>query len=293
MEHVETAGTPAERRRDDGVVRFLERFVRFGAEPSVATYMPLFHREATLFDDGMERPISYGEIPASIEATLALAQGFVMVPERWRERGGVVFVEARNEATILGARAAWRSVYRVELEGDLVRRGRRFYDRAPLLAALDPTLPRLEVFGVRDAGGEAGALAEPPAPPCGDPGATVEELVRLTMRCRREASYAELAALLRDDAVLIAPGAPRPLARDEAASYWAGLQAILRGAVASPRAFAGDEALLFVEWEASVPTACGGYAFAMVERFDLVGGRILAARGYFDAAALARALAEG
>ncbi len=52
------------------VAAFLERFFRFGAEPSVATYMPLFHRDVTLFDDGMARPIGYEEIPASITAPM-------------------------------------------------------------------------------------------------------------------------------------------------------------------------------------------------------------------------------
>ena len=64
------------------VASFLARFFRFGAEPGVATYMPLFHPDVALFDDGMERPIRHDEIPASITATLDLAQGFRMVPER-------------------------------------------------------------------------------------------------------------------------------------------------------------------------------------------------------------------
>ena len=37
----------------------LQFFFRFGAEPDVATYMPLFHPDVVLFDDGMERPIGY------------------------------------------------------------------------------------------------------------------------------------------------------------------------------------------------------------------------------------------
>ena len=73
---------------DRDVAAFLERFFRFGAEPSVETYMPLFHPDVALFDDGMERPVGHAEIPASIDATLALAQGFRIVPERWRARDG-------------------------------------------------------------------------------------------------------------------------------------------------------------------------------------------------------------
>ena len=133
---------------------FLERFVRFGAAPSVESYTALFHEDATLFDDGMERPLTRPEIPAHIQATLALIPGFVMTPERWRARGPAVFVEARNEAKIAGERAFWRSVYRVELAGSLVLRGRRFFDRAPLLARIDPNLARLPELALS---GDAGA----------------------------------------------------------------------------------------------------------------------------------------
>ena len=53
--------TPARRRR------FLERFRAFGAQPDVARYLALFHPDATLFDSGMQRPITVPEIPEHIE----------------------------------------------------------------------------------------------------------------------------------------------------------------------------------------------------------------------------------
>ena len=52
--------------------RFLERFRAFGAQPDVARYLALFHPDATLFDSGMERPITVPEIPEHIEAILKL-----------------------------------------------------------------------------------------------------------------------------------------------------------------------------------------------------------------------------
>src|SRR5690606_38685172 len=244
---------------DADVARFLERFRRFGAAPSVETYMPLFHPEATLFDDGMERPIGYDEIPASIEATLALVQGFVMAPERWRVSGGALFVEARNEATIFGARKAWRSVYRIDLDGDRVRRGRRYYDRAPLLAALEPEAPRLADLLPAAPVADDDALARPAPPGTDERGLARDALVALLARCWRGGSFAELGAHFRDDAVLIAPGAPTPLHGAEAEGYLARLATLLRGAVPVARAVAGDDALVFVEWEASVPTARGTY----------------------------------
>ena len=131
-----------QRARPD-VAGFLALFERFGARASVETYLPLFHPEATLFDAGMERPITVAEIPEHIEGILKLVPDFEMVPRRWRERGGTLFVEAGNRATLGNGSVSWPSVYCMNLEGDRVLRGRRYYDRRPLYAQLAPDLPAL------------------------------------------------------------------------------------------------------------------------------------------------------
>ncbi|MGI9432992.1 MAG: hypothetical protein ACR2PQ_12300 [Myxococcota bacterium] len=122
---------------------FLERFRAFGRTPSAATYLPLFDSDATLFDSGMAEPIRVPEITGHIEAILRLVPDFQMVPERWRESAGTVFIEASNSATLAGESVRWDSVYCVDLRGDRVVRGRRYYDRRPLFARLDPQLPSL------------------------------------------------------------------------------------------------------------------------------------------------------
>lgn len=269
------------------VVRFLERFVRFGASPSVASYLPLFHPDATLFDDGMERPITVAEIPASITATLALAQGLVMVPERWRVRGNAVFVEARNEASILGTRCCWQSVYRVELDGDLVIDGRRYYDRTPLLAVFDPSTARLPVLAP-----ETAELTDAAARPCLDRGLAPAELVDLCTRGFARGAWGDLVVAFRDDATWQVPAVEGALGRDAVAGHRTRLAQLLGGAVPRVRRWAGDDTLVLIEWQADVPTPSGApYALGMVDRFDLVAGRVLSARTYFDAASLARALA--
>lgn len=251
--------------------------------------MPLFHPDVVLFDDGMDRPIGYDEIPASITATLALALGFRMVPERWRHRDGVVLVEARNEATILGTPCRWQSVYRVHLDGDRVIDGRRYYDRAPLLATFDPATPRLPaLLVVEDL--SCGAPVEPVA--CLASGVTSQELLALLQRGWREQGWHGLAALFRDDATWHAPGVEGALRRDAITAFRARFARLLAGALPRLVASAGDDSLVLTEWRADVPTPSGGsYALGMVERFDLVAGRVLAARTYLDAASLARALA--
>ena len=134
---------------ETGAAAFLDRFRAFGSAPSTATYLPLFDPEATLFDSGMGEPIRVTEIPEHIEAVLRLVPDFRMTPERWRERDGTLFVEASNTATLAGSPMRWDSVYCVDLRGARVIRGRRYYDRRPLYARLNPDLPAVadEVIG--------------------------------------------------------------------------------------------------------------------------------------------------
>lgn len=118
--------------------RFLARFRRFGAEPSVASYLALFHPDATLLDSGMPRPLTVPEIPEHIEGILKLVPDFRMTPERAVFRAPTIFVEAHNAATLAGAPIEWPSIYCIDLAGDQVIRGRRYYDRRPLFARLSP-----------------------------------------------------------------------------------------------------------------------------------------------------------
>jgi limonene-1,2-epoxide hydrolase len=279
--HTDRAASPEERSA------FLKRFERFGSEPSVETYLSLFHPEARLYDEGMERAIGVAEIPAHIAGVLALVRGFRMRVERWRARGARVFVEAHNSGEVAGTPVAWRAVYRIELEGSLVHDGRRYFDRAPLLAPLDASTPTLEAALAPDRGAPArparGAVAGREVAP--------EEIVGECARAWREDRPEALAGLFREDGALVAPGLPGPAGGSGIAAYYRRLSALLGGARLAPRSFAGDGSLLFVEWQADVPTPNGVYALGLVDRFDLVGGRVLAARSYFESVALARALA--
>jgi limonene-1,2-epoxide hydrolase len=281
MSRSERAAGPEERSA------FLKRFERFGSEPSVETYLALFHPEARLYDEGMERPIGVSEIPTHIAGVLALVRGFRMQIERWRARGARVFVEAHNSGEVAGSPIAWRAVYRIELEGSLVRDGRRYFDRAPLLARLHPTTPTLDAALAPHGRGDPalpsrGAVAGREVAP--------EEIVGECARAWREDRPEAIAGLFREDGALLAPGLPGPVGADGIAAYQRRLAALLGGARLAPRSWAGDGALLFVEWQADVPTPNGVYPLGLVDRFDLLRGRVLAARSYFESVALARAL---
>ena len=85
------------------VESLLRRFRDFGERPSVERYLALFHPEATLLDAGMARAITVAEIPEHMEGILKVVPDFRLVPERWREREGTLFIEARNQATRIDA----------------------------------------------------------------------------------------------------------------------------------------------------------------------------------------------
>jgi hypothetical protein len=259
---------------------FLKRFEHFGSQASVESYLALFHPEAELFDDGMEHPIGVAEIPEHIRGVLALVKGFRMRPERWRARGKHVMVEAYNDGEVAGHAVSWRAVYRIELEGSLVRNGRRYFDRAAMLSVLDPNTPSVTprlVPEARGARAPAGAVRGRPLAPA--------DFVAACADAWRAQRPEALAAHYREDGSLTLPGLA-PFGGPAVAAAHRRLADVL-GAPLAPRAWAGDDALLFVEWEG---TLAGGHRFGAIERLDRLDGLVLASRWYFETGALARAL---
>ncbi len=263
------------------VDRFLERFVRFGEAPGVQTYLALFHPDATLFDSGMERPIGVPEIPEHIESILKLVPDFTMTPERWRERDGTLFVEARNAARLGPRSARWRSIYCVDLEGDRVIRGRRYYDRRALFALLDPTLPVLV--------SELTRRDEPQAEWDGGAGTIEDTPAEAGFRAWLE----RIGARMRDDACLRVPGQVEPLGRERLAPYAEAVESRLPGLTLERVAAAGDAELGFIEWQARARAGGRELAFGVAGRFDGAPGGLLHARLYFDSLAPAQWAAGG
>jgi len=261
---------------------FLERFFAFGAAPSVETYLPLFDPAATLFDAGMPRPITVPEIPDSIRGVLALVPDLVMVPERWRERDGTLFVEAGNRATLAGEPVHWRSVYCVDLSGDRVVRGRRYYDRRPLFARLDPSLPSLPDARVAPTGA---------ATPIADPVPGAERFARAASDALSRRDGAALQRLFREDGCWWSAGRAEPIPRATLPAWQASTSALLPDAKRDALQWAGDDSLVFLEWKLSAQLGGEPFAIGGVDRFDLAAGLALHARSYFDTLDLATRLA--
>ena len=263
------------------IERFLDRFVTFGARPAAESYLALFHPDASLYDAGMERPLTVPEIPAHIEGILGLAPDFRMTPERWRERDGTVFVEARNQATLAGRETRWRSVYCVDLEGDLAMRGRRYYDRRALFAMLDPNLPALRPHEP--------VLAEPSRDP--DPFGGPGEVVAAVGEAWMQQEPGALLRLFREDGTLVGPDLTRPISRGELGAYHRAVRSLFASLRLELLQWAGDEALAFGEWRLQAEMAGAPVTIGIAARFGLTGGLILSGRAYFDTLELATALA--
>jgi ketosteroid isomerase-like protein len=262
---------------------FLDRFAAFGEKPGVERYLALFHPDATLFDSGMERPITVAEIPASIEGVLRLAPEFRMTPERWRFREPTLFVEAHNRARLGGEPFAWRSVYCIDLRGDRVIRGRRYYDRRPLFARILPATPAAPVFSlVREEG------ARPSAATLAD----AQSFVAACTDCWRRGEPHELDRLYRDDGSLAWPGLERPLGRAELPGWYRGIAGAAPDLRLELDTWAGDAALVFLEWKARLTLGGREIQLGIAERFDLAAGGVLAGRAYFDTLPLAEACAD-
>lgn len=132
------------------VERFLARFEQFGREASPERYEDLFDpSEGTVLHPGMTAPLPRRQVRAYMATYLAAIPDFLFEVESWAERGGTLFVEARNRGTVGGEGLEWRTVYCVTLRGDRVLRGRAYADRVPILARLlpDMTLAQAAALG--------------------------------------------------------------------------------------------------------------------------------------------------
>ena len=263
------------------VPAFLERFAAFGSEPSVESYLALFHPDATLFDAGMPAPIGVDAIPEHFETILRVIPDLQMVPERWREDAGTVFVEASNRASIGASPVHWRSIYCVDLSGGHVIRGRRYYDRRTLFAHLDPGLPALPKIPTAVA-----PLETSGAPvPIGNAG-----LDALASSWKRGVP-GEVARFYREDGTARFPGQPHPLVPGALAAYTAGFAEAIGELDFTPLGRAGDDGLGFLEWEARVGVGDEVLTLRGTDRYDWAPGGILASRRYYDTLELANRLA--
>ncbi|HEV8718553.1 MAG TPA: nuclear transport factor 2 family protein [Candidatus Binatia bacterium] len=267
------------------VEQWVEKFADFGARPSPSRYVALFDPEGTVFDSGMERPLKVDEMAPHMEGILTLMPDLYITVNRWRARDQTVFIDAQNSATIAGRKILWDAVYCVTLRGGRVIRGRRYYDRAPLLARVHPALPSLPLYEpVIDRELEqdtAATLA---------PGLSPAEFLAHYARAWQNPQPRQFATFYHAHGRVWNPDMVRPLRRAEIPGYYAALLSAIPDLRLERLDWAGDEHALYVEWHAHGTFVGKSFQLNLVDRFEFVEGRVIYGQAYFDTAVLLSAL---
>ncbi len=120
---------------------FVRRFEEAWVDPATR-FAELFHPEGTLYQQGMERPITKDEIPAHVAAILSLIPDQRIVAQRWAVNGDDVFIEWTASATFRGEAVSWSGASRFTLRDGLVLEEIAYFDTLPLRALIDPSLKR-------------------------------------------------------------------------------------------------------------------------------------------------------
>ena len=259
---------------------YLEKFRAFGEAPSLERYMALFHPGATLFDAGMERPLTVPEIPDNIRPILAALPDFHFEIRHWRLRDDTLFVEAANHATVGGEPLRWDSVYCMTLEGDQVIRGRRYYDRAPLLRRLQPDLPPAPAYDPVE--------EDVPEPRARRP---VERWVEDYTALWQKPDPQRFAGFYAHDGVILNPGMERPIARREIPGYYRFLLGVVPDLTMQRMSWAGDDERLLIEWRGEGHVAGRPLVLPVVDRWCLKDGLATEGVARFDSLTVLQALA--
>ena len=264
------------------VEKWVEKFMGFGAQPSPSRYVALFDPEGTVFDSGMDRPLKVAEMTPHMEGILKLMPDLHITVSRWRAQDDTVFVEAQNAATIAGQKTIWDAVYCVTLRGDRVIRGRRYYDRAPLLARVYPSLSSLPAYEpVIDRELEQAANAESPVS-----GISPAEFLEQYARLWQDPQPRQFAAFYHPHGRMLNPDVSRPLRKAEIPGYYAFLLSSIPDLRLERLAWAGDQHVLYVEWHGSGAFIGKPCQINVVDRFEFLDGRVIYGQAYFDTVVL-------
>jgi ketosteroid isomerase-like protein len=264
------------------VERWVEKFKGFGDRPNPERYVNLFDPEGTVFDSGMDRPLTVTEMGPHMDGILTFMPDLHITVNRWRAQDDTVFVDAQNSATIAGHKTLWDAVYCVTLRGDRVIRGRRYYDRAQLLRRVHPTLPSMppyessidpEIEQTVNAGASTSRLS---------PAEFLERYGQLW----QDPKPRQFAAFYHQCGRMLNPGMSRPLRKPEIPGYYAFLLSSIPDLRLERLSWAGDQQALYVEWRASGHFAEKPFQLNVVDCFEFLEGRIIYGQAYFDTVAL-------
>jgi ketosteroid isomerase-like protein len=268
------------------IEQWVEQFRGFGARPSPERYAALFDPEGTVFDPGMERPLPATEVTPHMAGILKLMPDLHFTIARWRAQGDTVFVEAHNSATVAGQKMLWDAVYCVRLREGRVIRGRRYYDRVPLLARMSPTFPALPPYDpvVDQALDHVDEGATPSS------GVSISEFLERYRQLWQAPVPQAFAAVYHPCGRMWNPGMGRPIRRAEIPGYYTSLFAAIPDLRMQRLAWAGDQHVLYIEWQANGHLAGKPLRLNVIDCFEFIDGHVIYGTAYFDTVVLLRVL---
>lgn len=265
---------------------FLDKYRAFGQKPSRESHARLFALDATIFHPGMAKPMAAGQYVDFIVEGLKRLPEFHLVPIHWAVSGDALFVEARNTAVVKGRQVEWPAIYVVTLRGEMVIRGRPYYDRTEAIAHLEPEL----AAAVPNAHTTILTTAAPHGSSASD-----EESYAAQIYEKIVAPYAEngkdpdpekFQQFYTSDARMINPGFQRPLRRDELPGYYRSLKSQIGNLKLHLGRWAVAPELLFIEWTVTGEIAGKPFTLPNCDRFALRGALATEGVAYFDDLAL-------
>jgi uncharacterized protein (TIGR02246 family) len=171
-----------------------------------------------------------------------------------------------------------------------------------MTARIDEFLTKFEAFGSEPTehrpgpAGDAGPEAAPglrahhrglePPKPFPSLGDWVEQYTALW----QSADPQRFADFYREDGVILNPGMDRPVARREIPGYYQLLLAVAPDLRQNRVSWAGDDTLLYIEWQAAGSIAGRPLRLPVVDRWLLDGGLATEGIAFFDSITLSQAL---
>jgi hypothetical protein len=264
------------------IEQWVEQFRGFGAQPSPERYAALFDPAGTVFDSGMERPLTATEVAPHMAGILTRMPDLHFTIARWRVQGDTVFVEAHNTGTIGGQKMLWDAVYCVALREGRIIRGRRYYDRAPLLARMSSALPSLPPYDpVLDR-----ALEQATGGEISTPGVSLAEFLERYSQLWQHPQPRQFAAFYHPRGRMWNPGMNRPIRTTEIPGYYAFLLSSIPDLRMRQLGWAGDQQALYIEWQASGHFREKPFHLNAVDCFEFLEGQVIYGTAYFDTAVL-------
>ena len=203
---------------------FLDKYRTFGQKPTRENHARLFAHDATIFHPGIAQPMPAVHYVDFIAGALKRLPDFHLIPIHWAVNGDTIFVEARNTANVNGRPIEWPAIYVITLRGEMVVRGRPYYDRSEALMPFEPALitdrPNAHIAVLRNATPRGSSGSDNPT----YTSRVYEQIVVPYAANGKAPDPLKFQQFYAPGARMINPGFERRLSREELPAYYTALK---------------------------------------------------------------------